>query len=375
MIYSIPAPVEAPLHIVEQLSAALDYIQTRQQAAGKTALPRAQTAILTGSGLSRLAERIDVEFALDYTEIPHFPTPGMRGHPGRLLFGILAGCPLLCFVGRLHTYEGYTALQVAFPVLLAYCLGARKLLLTNAAGAINRVFGVGQLMLISDHINFSGQNPLTLNAVDNLNEVIEHFANAAPTAVFAKKDRKNSPVAAACTQSKIADLSCPAKGSATSASASGANARAANLDMSFAYSAALRKLARQAAQELGIKVQEGVYIGVRGASFETPAEIRAFASWGADAVGMSTVHETTVASRLGMQVLGISLLSNMAAGITPDPISADDIMAISADSTTALANLIERVLRYMSWTQTAAMQTWRWPGSIRTKPSKDRHPD
>jgi inosine/guanosine/xanthosine phosphorylase family protein len=177
------------------------------------------------------------------------------------------------------------------------------LVLTNAAGAIKRDFAVGEIMLIADHINFSGQNPITFNSHDDLGPLLQPSAAQSPA---------------------------PAEG--------------AGLDMTFAYTPELRQLAKQAAQRLGITLHEGVYIGVRGGSFETPAEIRAFGLMGADAVGMSSVHEVIVAARLGMRVLGLSLLSNMAAGISGEAIATTDIMNISAHATATVASLIEQTL-------------------------------
>ncbi|MDR3136434.1 MAG: purine-nucleoside phosphorylase [Coriobacteriales bacterium] len=294
--------------------------------AGEARLFHPKVAILTGSGLSRLSERIQTDFSLDYRDIPYLPATGMRGHPGHLLFGHWAGQPVLGLVGRLHTYEGHTALQTAFPVLLAYGLGARVLVVTNAAGAINRDFSVGQIMLIKDHINFTGQNPISFNNAENLAEVVARYG----TRSGGLADDWEGGNTRAKSEPGASTAAFPNEG--------------AGLDMTFAYTPALRQRAHQAASELGVTLQEGVYLGVRGASFETPSEIRAFRLWGADAVGMSTVHEVLVAARLGMQVLGLSLLSNMAAGITSEALNANDIITISAASTSTLANLIEQCL-------------------------------
>jgi purine-nucleoside phosphorylase len=276
-----------------QVEQAAEYIREQwlaDKAANPAALPlqQPQVAIITGSGLGALAERIEQDFSLPYSEIPHFSAASMPGHEGQLVFGRLGGKRVACMQGRLHTYQGYTPLQTVLPLLVSNALGAKTLVVANAAGAINRGFSVGQIMLITDHINFTGQSPITFNQ---------------------------------------RELIC-----------------GDNLDMTFAYTPALQELAVQAAKSIGCNLASGVYLGLRGAMFETPAEIKMFAGWGADAIGMSTVHEVIAASRLSMQVLGLSLISNMAAGILPGALSADDVINISKQATTNLADLIEQVL-------------------------------
>ncbi|MDR2673001.1 MAG: purine-nucleoside phosphorylase [Coriobacteriales bacterium] len=302
--------------IAERVRKAVEYIDEQLRTAAATEHFSPRIALITGSGLSKLAQSIDVVVSLDYAAIPYFPRTGMRGHPGKLLFGVLSGQQVVCFQGRLHTYEGHSALMTAFPVLVARVLGAQTVIITNAAGAINTEFDVGQIMLINDHINLSGQNPIHFNDVWGLGDVFKASREA---------NRAAFNIDAAHTST------------------------VPNLDMTFAYTPALRETALQVAAEEGIILQQGVYVGVRGASFETPAEIRAFRILGADAVGMSSVHETTTAVYLGMHVLGLSLLTNMAAGTTKAAISPDDIMNISTASTAMLTTLVERVIaRHLS---------------------------
>ncbi|MDR2586799.1 MAG: purine-nucleoside phosphorylase [Coriobacteriales bacterium] len=231
-----------------------------------------QVALICGSGLGGLAEHIDAPVTINYEEIPHFKTVGAPGHKGRLVFGTFAGQQVVAMQGRLHGYEGNTAEEVVFPLRVMHALGARTLIVTNAAGGINTDFEVGDVMLIIDHINFTGMNPLTIGAEQEL----YRFP-----------------------------------------------------DMSHAYTSELRHKALAAAETCGMALRQGVYIGVRGPSFETPAEIRAFRVWGADAVGMSTVFEAITAASLGMEVLGLSLITNMAAGIFDAPLAGGEVLEVS----------------------------------------------
>jgi purine-nucleoside phosphorylase len=248
-----------------------------------------QTMLILGSGLGALAERIDADFAISYADIPWCAPAGMPDHAGRLIFGKLAGVPLVVAQGRLHGYEGHSAPECVFPLLIGHALGARRLIVTNAAGAINTGYQTGELMLIADHINFTGTSPLTLN-----------------------EDGKGL---------------------------------VRNFDMSYAYTPALRAAAHAAAGKCGILLREGVYLGLRGPSFETPAEIRAFRTWGADAVGMSTVHEVIMASALQMEVCGISMITNMAAGILDARLTTGDVTQAAIRHADAMGILIEELLR------------------------------
>src|ERR1700758_2821491 len=239
----------------------------------RTAL-RPRTAIVLGTGLGGFADRLTGQVAIPYTEIPHFPRPTVEGHAGRLVVGSFAGTPLGVMQGRVHAYEGYTPRQVIYSTQVLARLGIQTLVVTNAAGGIRTDLAPGQLVLISDHINFTGNNPL---AGPNDSRFGERF-----------------------------------------------------FDMSDAYSRRLRQLAHRAAAAEGIMLSEGVYLGLTGPSFEPPAEIRAFRTLGADLVGMSTVHEVIAARHLGIEVLGFSSVTNMAAGVLDEVINHAEVLAIGA---------------------------------------------
>jgi len=255
--------------------------------ANKTAL-RPQVGLILGSGLGGLAEEIEDATILPYGDIPHFPQSTVPGHKGRLVIGRLAGAPVVAMQGRFHYYEGYSMEQVVRPVRVMAQLGVKTLIVTNAAGGVNESFSPGDLMLIVDHINLFGTNPLI-----GPNE--EAFGPRFP-------------------------------------------------DMTEAYDKRLRALALQAAEELGIRLQQGVYMGLSGPTYETPAEIRAFRMLGADAVGMSTVPEVIAARHLGLRVLGISCVTNMAAGILPEPLSHEDVVRVSAEVGPKFSALIKAIL-------------------------------
>lgn len=215
--------------------------------------------LILGSGLNPLANDIEDAVCVSYRDVPHMKASTVGGHVGRFVCGTLAGVQVIAMQGRLHGYEGNTSQEVVFPVRLMHRLGVETLIVTNTAGGINESYREGDFCIMADQINFTGRNPI-------------------------------------------------------------ADAQAAQLAMRFfsmtdAFDPSLRALARKVAEERGIRVQEGVYLGLLGPSFETPAEIRAFRSWGADTVAMSVVEEVIAARHVGMRVLGISLVSNMAAGI------------------------------------------------------------
>ena len=218
-------------------------------------------AIVLGSGLGALADEAAVEAALPYAEIPHFPVSTAAGHEGRLVLGRLENTAVAMMRGRVHLYEGYTAAQVTFPVRVLAALGARTLVVTNAAGGIARSFRPGDLMVITDHINFMGTNPLIGPNDDALGPRFP--------------------------------------------------------DMSGAYDPDLVALALRAGRQEGVSLRRGVYVGVSGPSYETRAELAMMARWGAAAVGMSTVLEVIVARHAGMRVLGISAITNVVHGAEP----------------------------------------------------------
>lgn len=250
--------------------------------------------IVLGSGFGSFADDVASAITIPYTEIPHAPRSTVSGHSGRLVLATLAGVPVAILQGRVHLYEGYTTADVTFFTRLLGLLGCHTIIVTNAAGGINPELGPGSLVLMSDHINLTG-----VNAASGPNE--PSFATRPGTA-----ERF--------------------------------------FDMSAAYSPRLRALVRETAQKQGFSLPEGVYIAVIGPSFETPAEIRAFRTLGADLVGMSTVHEVIVARHMGLEVLGISLVTNPAAGVSDDAIDHNDVLAIGQRGVARFTALITAVL-------------------------------
>jgi len=249
--------------------------------------------IVLGSGLGAVADAVKSEVIVPYGEIPHFPQSTVEGHSGRIVAGLLGGVPVVVMQGRVHSYEGYTPQQVTFPMRVLGVLGVRAVVLTNAAGGIKEGYHVGQLVALGDHINQMGWNPLT-----GPNE--PRFAVSA-----------------------------------------GAGLRF--FDMTEAYSLRLRALAKEAAKEEGFELEEGVYLATPGPSFETPAEIRAFRTLGATLVGMSTVPETIVARHMGIEVLGISCVTNLAAGLSSSHLSHEEVSETGRQVERRLAGLLERV--------------------------------
>jgi len=218
-----------------------------------------QVGIITGSGLSGLAEEVEEPLVIPYEEIPDFPPATVEGHPGQMFLGYLAGKAVVVMQGRPHFYEGYPLEQITLPVRVMRALGAEILIVTNAAGGLNEGFKAGDLMLITDHINLVGM--------------------AGHSPLFGPNDERLGP---------------------------------RFVDMSEAYDKELREIALEVGHELGLELRQGVYVMLGGPTFETPAEIRFLRLMGADAVGMSTAPEVVVARHGGMRVLGISHISNMA---------------------------------------------------------------
>ncbi|MDW7673040.1 MAG: purine-nucleoside phosphorylase [Bacillota bacterium] len=247
-----------------------------------------EIGLVLGSGLGVLAEQIANKNSIEYGHIPHFPVSTVEGHAGQLVFGTLAGKNVVAMQGRFHFYEGYNMSQVTYPIRIMKMLGVKTLIVTNAAGGVNTNFEPGDLMVISDHINLMGSNPL-IGA--NVNELGQRFP-----------------------------------------------------DMSEAYAKQLRKLAFQVATKKQLVLEEGIYAGVMGPSYETPAEIRYLRHIGADAVGMSTVPEVIVANHCGMKVLGISCITNMAAGVLEAKLSHDEVMETAAKVKEDFVSLIEGIL-------------------------------
>ena len=261
--------------------------EAAQIIAARTAL-RPTIAVVLGSGLGGFASQIENPVTLPYSDIPHFPQSTAPGHDGRLLIGTLHGTPIAVMQGRVHGYEGYAASQIAFPTRVLARFGIRTLILTNAAGGIRTTFHEGQLVLISDHINMTGQNP----------------------AIGPNDERFGVRF----------------------------------FDMGDAYSRRLRALAHTAAKAEGLTLEEGVYLSVTGPSYETPAEIRAFRALGADLVGMSTVLETIAARHMGVEVLGISCVTNMAAGIKDQPLTAEEVIETGRQVEQQFAQLLARIV-------------------------------
>lgn len=247
--------------------------------------------IILGSGLGDLANRLEQPTRIKYGSIPDFPTSTVEGHAGQIVSGSLQGVPVFVMQGRFHYYEGYALQDVTFPVRVMSELGISDLIVTNAAGGICEDFEPGDLMAITDHLNLIGNNPLI---GPNVREWGPRFP-----------------------------------------------------DMSNAYSRELLEIARNSARSLGIRLQEGVYASLSGPTYETPAEIRMLRKLGADAVGMSTVPEVLVARHMGMRVLGLSCITNMAAGITNDPLTHDEVVQTSEKAKSRFTALIESVLENM----------------------------
>lgn len=255
--------------------------------------PLASVGVILGSGLGRVADVVleqgeRAAGAVDYGDVPHFPVSSVEGHKGRMVSGTVGGAPVLLMQGRVHRYEGYPASSVVFPVRVLHALGVRKLIVTNAAGGLGDGMKAGDLMLIEDHLNLSGDNPLL-----GANE--PRFGPRFP-------------------------------------------------DMSEAYPKRLRDIADEVAGKRGLALARGVYAGLLGPSYETPAEIRMLRTLGASAVGMSTVHEVIAASHLGIEVLGISCITNLAAGLSPHKLSHDEVKETATRVERAFSSLILDVI-------------------------------
>ncbi len=250
---------------------------------------RPTIGLVLGSGLGAFADALEEAVGVPYSEIPHFPTSTAQGHRGALVIGRSGGTPVAVMAGRVHFYEGYPLEQVVFPVRVLGRMGVKTLVVTNAAGAVNTAFAPGQLMILRDHINFMGANPLV---GPNPEPLGPRFP-----------------------------------------------------DMSRAYDPELIALADEACQAAGLVGHQGVYIGFPGPSYETPAEIRMARSLGADAVGMSTVPEVIAARHMGMGVLGISCLTNMAAGVLDQALDHREVLAVGERVKSGLLDVLARLVR------------------------------
>ena len=250
------------------------------------ALP--ETAIVLGSGLGDFADRLQDAVSMPYGELPHWPASTVVGHSGKLVVGNVGGRHVAALAGRAHFYEGHELSTVVFGVRVMGRLGVKQVILTNAAGGINTGFAQGALMIIDDHINLLGTNPL-VGPNDG------RFGARFP-------------------------------------------------DMSEVYSSRLRKAADQAAAAAGVPVNHGIYVATHGPSYETPAEIRFFRTIGADAVGMSTVPEAIAARHMGLEVLGISCITNMAAGVLPGVLNHDEVMETAKRVRGSFIALLEAIV-------------------------------
>jgi purine-nucleoside phosphorylase len=258
----------------------------RRLAAGTTWRPT--LAVVLGSGFGHATQRLRVEAEVPYAKLPGFPKPGVGGHSGRVIMGWFGEAPVCVLSGRAHFYEGHSLEAVTFPIRVLAELGVRDLLLTNAAGGINRRFRPGDFMGLTDHINWMGANPL------------------------------RGPLVAG---------------------------RERFVDLTRVYDARLAGLIRRAARRVGVELHSGVYLAVSGPSYETPAEIRAFARLGADAVGMSTVPEAIVARQCGLNVAGLSCITNLAAGGGNALLSHADVLAAGERVKAAAAGLLEQFVK------------------------------
>lgn len=250
-----------------------------------------RVGIILGSGLGHLGDEVQRAVRVPYAEIPGFPQPSVAGHKGELVAGTLEDVPVLVQSGRFHLYEGHSADVAGLPVRVLARLGVRTVIVTNAAGGVRPTFRPGTLMLIADHVNFMFRNPLIGPVLDGE----ERFP-----------------------------------------------------DMSEPYDAGLRALAREAARAAGIALEEGVYVGLLGPSYETPAEIRMLQRLGIDAVGMSTVPEVVVARAHGIRCLGFSTITNLAAGISPTKLSHAEVLEVGRRVGQGLATIVRGVVRLLS---------------------------
>lgn len=269
------------MNLTEKIMLAAEYIKNRTDL-------RPSIGLILGSGLGDFADTLEDAIRIPYGEIPNFPVPTVPGHSGAMVFGKKCGQTVVVLQGRIHYYEGLSQQEITLPVRVLAALGVKTLVLTNACGGVNVNFHPGDLMLISDHINFSGANPL-------IGPNLDAFGPRFP-------------------------------------------------DMSDLYTATLRSAIKEKAAAAGIGLQEGVYAMYSGPNYETPAEIRMFRILGADTVGMSTVPEALVAGQCGLQVVGISCITNMAAGVLPVKLSHAEVIETAALVHDKFQNLLDIVL-------------------------------
>ena len=272
------------MDLTANILSAAEYIRT------KTHL-RPTAGLVLGSGLGDFADTLEDAVRIPYSEIPNFPVPTVPGHSGALVFGRKCGQTLVVLQGRIHYYEGLSQQEITLPIRVLAAIGVKTLVLTNACGGVNLSFQPGDLMLICDHINFSGANPL-------IGPNLDTFGPRFP-------------------------------------------------DMSDLYTAALRTAIKEKAAAAGIPLQEGIYAMYSGPNYETPAEIRMFRILGADTVGMSTVPEALVAGHCGMQVVGISCVTNMAAGVLPRKLDHSEVVETAARVRSKFCSLLDLIMELL----------------------------
>ncbi len=270
------------MSLIEELSAAARFVQSRSPL-------RPILGVVLGSGLGAFARSLESSVAIPYGDIPHFPRTTVAGHKGELVLGVAGGVDLAVMSGRPHHYEGYSLSKVVFPIRVLRRMGVRTLIVTNAAGAVNASYRPGDVMVIEDHINLMGANAA---AGPNEETLGPRF-----------------------------------------------------FDMGDAYDPRLREIAERACRGAGVTARVGVYVAFSGPSYETPAEIRMARALGGDAVGMSTVPEVTVARHMGMRVLGLSCITNMAAGIQRQKLDHGEVLEIGERSRAGLLDVLGRIVR------------------------------
>lgn len=266
----------------EYVRKSVDYIEERIDF-------RPEIALVLGSALGSLADEIENPLVIEYEDIPNFLVSTVKSHAGKLILGELNGRKVVCMSGRFHYYEGYDFEELVIPIRVFKLLGVETVVLTNAAGGINKSFRPGDIMLIEDQLKLTGASPLR---GPNAEEFGDRF-----------------------------------------------------FDVSDMYTRELREKTREVAEKIGLDLKEGVYIFATGPQFETPAEIRLYRNFGADAVGMSTVTEALTAAHCGMKVLGLSLISNMAAGVLDQPVTGDEVDEIGARSSEKFKKLLREVVK------------------------------
>jgi purine-nucleoside phosphorylase len=267
--------------LMKEINAAVDFLKQRT-----TTQP--EIGLITGTGLGKLTRQIEIDYRIPYSEIPYFPVSTVQGHQGVLVYGRLANRSVIAMEGRFHLYEGYTPYEITFPVRVMSKLGIKYLLISSAAGGLNRNFKSGDLMIVTDHINFTGTNPL---AGPNLDEFGPRFP-----------------------------------------------------DMSHVYDPDLINLALMKTKEKSINLRQGVYIGIAGPSLETPSETKLFSMMGADAIGMSTVHEVIAAVHCGLKIIAIMVITNINLPEAMENTSIENVIATADSSGNLLSVLWEDII-------------------------------